>query len=601
MRGGSKKEGICRSYSEAVLRGGSGEEGILVKKAIDVGKKHGINLKPGTKNKADGNCLYESVIDNIILRDCFTEELDRTKAKEYRRIWNKKGEVAVKQSPWYPSIYSAEQWKRAWFTLQNTNQYDLEYFGNMTILSCAHSLKKDILVINTPWKMTNASAHGPINVVSSNAFVATNERNTDVPIVLAYDGDHFESLIPITSDDVQTTVRLVNNFKAGNYMIPHSLEVLFKVNKELTSKQKNETEISKLKKTKNDQKEEINSADEFEVEDNPKTSTTKCEQNIWKIQPKKNTRKMKNTDEVASASGEIEVPLKKPKMTIAEKKAKATERVAKHRAAQSAEKKKEALAKDSAQKARSRDTQSAEKKEGAKDKNKAEQAKHRAKQHTKVQSKEAMKSQEILDGTYEVKDLMETEDTIGKMDKICKYCGAKKFQKETGSTCCGDGKVILELFPKPPNEIDKLWHANDAEGRLFRQHARSINNAVCLTSIKVKERKFKGGFIPCVVFEGKVQFFAGPLQADQGKQPCFAQLYVHDASLETGLRFNNMFIPANMSKPQKSILKKVLAKVQQDLHNNNPFIQDFKQIAEMSDDQIGQGKLVIIEKDKPVG
>ena len=206
-----------------------------------------------------------------------------------------------------------------------------------------------------------------------------------------------------------------------------------------------------------------------------------------------------------------------------------------------------------------------------------------------------------MDGSYKVLDLEDTDDNIGKMDNICKHCGALKFKKETGSTCCGDGKVVLDLFPKPPAAIDKLWHAKTAEGRLFRQHARIINNAVCLTSIQVKERKFTSGFTPCVVFEGKLTHRVGPLQAAEGQKPCFAQIYVHDPSLETAIRFNNMFIPGNMSEPQKKILKEILEKVQQDLHSHNPFIQDFKQITDMDVDQLGQGKIVISAKKKPTG
>ena len=163
-----------------------------------------------------------------------------------------------------------------------------------------------------------------------------------------------------------------------------------------------------------------------------------------------------------------------------------------------------------------------------------------------------------MNGTHPVLDLAETDDSIGEMDKICPDCGAFKFEKETGSTCCNNGKVPLKPFPKPPDQINKLWHDDTAEGRLFRQHSRVINNAVCLTSIKVKLRHFVGGFSPCVVFEGKVNYLVGPLQAAAGERPCFAQLYVHDPSLETSTRFNNMTVPAGMSKPQKKILEGVL-------------------------------------------
>ena len=70
-------------------------------------------------------------------------------------------------------------------------------------------------------------------------------------------------------------------------------------------------------------------------------------------------------------------------------------------------------------------------------------------------------------------------------------------------------------------------------------------------------------------------------------------MYVNDLGLETGLRFSSMTIPAGMSGPQKQILESVLVKVQEALHNFNPYIQDFKQIMEISEEQLGQGRIVI--------
>ena len=137
------------------------------------------------------------------------------------------------------------------------------------------------------------------------------------------------------------------------------------------------------------------------------------------------------------------------------------------------------------------------------------------------------------------------------MNFFCQFCGALKFKRETSTTCCNKGKVVLETFPKPPVELDKLWHAETVEGRLFRENARSINNAVCLTSIKVKTKDFGKGFSPNIIFEGKATQLAGPLMAGNGEKPYFAQLYLHDPQLESSQRFKNMFIPAHLTKSQK--------------------------------------------------
>jgi len=222
--------------------------------AIDVGEKLEPSIKfvPGTPNPAAGNCLYESCIDNINSRKCFTENLDNTPAF-YRWSWNKEGEIKVKYTDkYYPGNYSEEEWKQAWEKLQNTNVYDLDYFGDMAIISCATSLKKDILVINTPWKMHKAFAHDPVSVISANQFDPSNQKSTDVPIVLAYNGNHFESLIPSSEEDVLKTVELVRKYKTGEYKIPRALVNNYKWKIPLNSDKKDTIDHAKSKKARRD-------------------------------------------------------------------------------------------------------------------------------------------------------------------------------------------------------------------------------------------------------------------------------------------------------------------------------------------------------------
>ena len=71
------------------LRGGANRESsfpVLVKRAIQSAKKHGINLKPGTINKGDGNCAFDSIISNINDRPCFPETLELSES-DYRQVW----------------------------------------------------------------------------------------------------------------------------------------------------------------------------------------------------------------------------------------------------------------------------------------------------------------------------------------------------------------------------------------------------------------------------------------------------------------------------------------------------------------------------------
>ena len=218
---------------------------------------------------------------------------------------------------------------------------------------------------------------------------------------------------------------------------------------------------------------------------------------------------------------------------------------------------------------------------------------------TMAQYKEGLRSKDIIMGIYKVSGIEDSRDSIGKMNVICQYCGAFKFKRETSSTCCNNGKVVLESFPKPPESLNKLWYADTVEGRLFRENARSINNAVCLTSIKVKTKDFGKGFSPNIIFEGKATQLAGPLQAYDGERPYFAQLYLHDPQLESSERFKNMSVPANMTKSQKKILEQLLIRIQKILHEHNPFVKDFKQVLDIPSEELKLGKIVITAKEKP--
>ena len=72
------------------LRGGmynnKATQQVMVVQAIESAKKHNINLTQGILNKADGNCAFESVINNINYRHCFEHKLQHS-VQTYRQRW----------------------------------------------------------------------------------------------------------------------------------------------------------------------------------------------------------------------------------------------------------------------------------------------------------------------------------------------------------------------------------------------------------------------------------------------------------------------------------------------------------------------------------
>ena len=98
------------------------------------------------------------------------------------------------------------------------------------------------------------------------------------------------------------------------------------------------------------------------------------------------------------------------------------------------------------------------------------------------------------------------------------------------------------------------------------------------------------------LLSSRAESLPGPLLSADGEVPHYFQLYVHDPALETTNLYNNMTIPQNMLEQEKLVLLEVLEVIQGTLHEVNPFVQDCKQIMEMSDEEIANGKIIICAK-----
>ena len=217
----------------------------------------------------------------------------------------------------------------------------------------------------------------------------------------------------------------------------------------------------------------------------------------------------------------------------------------------------------------------------------------------RVEAKVATRTAEILSGDLFVPDLSDSPESIGQMTHVCGKCGAYKFRNETIRFCCMDGEVDLTPFPEPPRQLKELWHGDVPQSKLFLDHCRVINNAVCLSSLAVTERIIPGAYNPCVIFQGRICQRMGPLRPEDNPNPRFAQLYVLDPGMETTTRFGNMTLPDKLTETQKTTMKNLLEKVQQVIHEKNPFVHDFKQLIEISEEELQGGKVVISASARP--
>ena len=162
-------------------------------------------------------------------------------------------------------------------------------------------------------------------------------------------------------------------------------------------------------------------------------------------------------------------------------------------------------------------------------------------------------------------------------DKTCCHCDALLYEGEAtkkskmkpgewrGCSCCSDGQVDLPAV-EGCTRVDDLWCGKEGEdaakAKLLHAHARKFNNALALAYEQVEEPEVEsGGWQPSVVIQGKLYHKIGPLQAEEGEVPKFAQLYVHDPSADDDIadqRSKHMYLPSTMSRADRVTMNSAL-------------------------------------------
>jgi hypothetical protein len=114
--------------------------------------------------------------------------------------------------------------------------------------------------------------------------------------------------------------------------------------------------------------------------------------------------------------------------------------------------------------------------------------------------------------------------------------------------CCLSGKIALPpLHPVPP-ELLQLITTQDHIGKSFRNHIRTYNNALAMTSIGCKidesvnngEEAVNDGVGPYVFkLHGELSHKAGSLLPPEGEPPMYAQLYVYNPADAVNYRMAN--------------------------------------------------------------
>jgi hypothetical protein len=178
----------------------------MVNMAISCAKSHGINVHRGVVNMGNGNCAFETMIDSINTRTCFEETFDGSPGY-WRKVWMTEVEKIAFDS--FNGGLSRAEWKEGWEKLKQSGTYEYE-LGDLVLPGIAHCTRKDVLIFNT-----SPQAHSPVYVIQASTFGGSS--NTDIPVCLAYDQNHYESLVPDSPEDIQKTIDVKKSYLQGTY------------------------------------------------------------------------------------------------------------------------------------------------------------------------------------------------------------------------------------------------------------------------------------------------------------------------------------------------------------------------------------------------
>jgi hypothetical protein len=168
---------------------------------------------------------------------------------------------------------------------------------------------------------------------------------------------------------------------------------------------------------------------------------------------------------------------------------------------------------------------------------------------------------------------------LGSMNLKCDYCDAMHFDSEKLSTstlqnkkfgsCCLQGQVQLTPFKSAPVGLRDLLCGVSPLSKKFRDNIRQYNAAFAFTSLGVKiDHAITNAPGPYSFrINGALHHLAGALTPQVGQPEVYAQLYIHDAMLQLGLRQNN----------NPNLDHTILSSLQGIIHEVNPYVGLYRQ------------------------
>ena len=211
----------------------------MITRAKSSGLFHGINMRHGSPNPGQGDCAFEAIIQNNNDRSCFVTKYPMN-INFYRKIWTKEMADRTVNSPY--NTLGSHNWYKGWKEMSMPGVYERGIFGDLILPGIACGIKKILLIFNTSLK----SPHDPIYVIDPSNFNVS--PDTQIPILLAYNLVHYESMEPCSNSDIEATIKLVKDYQTGRYQFSRKdFPLLFGINIQASDREdKKMTETDEL-------------------------------------------------------------------------------------------------------------------------------------------------------------------------------------------------------------------------------------------------------------------------------------------------------------------------------------------------------------------
>ena len=152
--------------------------------------------------------MWESIIYNLLDRECFKSKTKETSKQLRTRSIN----LAQAQAQWLPFIESNTT-EEEWNHIKKDKVYKTK-LGDICLVAASRAIKKDLLIFNT----NKTTSTEPMTLIGAKDYEGG--QLTDInPVLMGYNGTHFESLETMSPEDDIRAIELVNLIKSNKYIL----------------------------------------------------------------------------------------------------------------------------------------------------------------------------------------------------------------------------------------------------------------------------------------------------------------------------------------------------------------------------------------------